>query len=174
MTRSAYHYNSWAYGVASYDKPATVLVALRGVLGDSVFQKAYREYVQRWKYKHPYPWDMFDTYENVSGKDLDWFWQEWYYTTWSLDQAVKSVANTPAGSVIIIEDRGQAVMPVHLVVTRANGETLTRDIPVETWLAGARTASVTIAGNSPVVRVEIDPAHAFPDTDRSNNAWEAH
>lgn len=172
MRRSQYHYSPWAYGVASYDKPATVLTALRGVLGDSVFHKAYREYVQRWKYKHPYPWDMWNTYESVSGKDLDWFWQEWYNTTWTLDQAVASVANTASGSVIVVEDRGQVAMPAQLTITRADGTTVQREIPVDTWLAGNRTASVTLTGSSPVTRVVIDAAHAFPDINRANNIWQ--
>jgi hypothetical protein len=42
---------------------------------------------------------------------------------------------------------------------------------VETWLRGARTATVTVAAGSPVVKVEIDPEQQFPDTDRGNNVW---
>ncbi len=171
MRRSAYHYNGWAYGVASYDKPAAVLAALRAVLGDSVFLKAYRQYVQRWKYKHPYPWDMFNTYEDVSGRDLDWFWQEWYYTTWTLDQAVAKVVNTPAGTIVTIEDRGQSAMPAFVTLTRESGETLQREVPVETWLSGARTATLTVPAGSPVVRVELDAQRAYPDVDRRNNVW---
>jgi hypothetical protein len=62
-------------------------------------------------------------------------------------------------------------MPARLTLTRENGETLTREVPVETWLRGARTATVTVPAGSPVVRVEIDAAHAFPDLNRENNVW---
>jgi aminopeptidase N len=62
MRRSAYHYSGAAYGIASYDKPATVLAALRGVLGKDVFERGLREYARRWKYKHPYPWDLWNKY----------------------------------------------------------------------------------------------------------------
>lgn len=172
MRRSAYHYSPLAYGVASYDKPGSVLVALRQVLGRDVFYKAYREYAQRWKYKHPYPWDMWNTFENVSGKDLDWFWQAWYNTTWVLDHAIASVANTASGSVIVVEDKGDVPMPVFMTITRANGETVQRTIPVETWLNGAKTASITLTGNSAVTRVELDSARAYPDIDRANNLWQ--
>lgn len=171
MRWSAYHYNPYAYGVASYDKPGSLLVALREILGRDVFYKAYREYAQRWKFKHPYPWDMWSTFENVSGKDLDWFWQAWYNTTWQLDQAVASVANTTSGAAIVIEDRGAVAMPATLTITRANGEKVTRGIPVETWLNGARRTTVTIPGGPAVTRVEIDAARAFPDVDRANNVW---
>ncbi|MBA3346180.1 MAG: M1 family metallopeptidase, partial [Gemmatimonadales bacterium] len=50
-----------AYGVASYYKMATVMVALRGVLGEDTFNRALREYGRRWEYKHPTPYDLFNT-----------------------------------------------------------------------------------------------------------------
>src|SRR5699024_5629828 len=85
---SDFHYNGSAYGVASYPKPATLLVTLRGLLGEETFTKAYQTFLSRWQYKHPYPWDLFNTFEDISGRDLDWFWRSWYYETWILDQAV--------------------------------------------------------------------------------------
>jgi hypothetical protein len=173
MRWSDFHYSSAAFGTASYDKPATLLVALRGVLGDTLFMKAYREYAQRWKYKHPYPWDMWNTFEHVSGRDLDWFWQQWYHTTWTLDQAVGSVTTAGASTAIVIEDRGQAVMPTTVTVTRENGQKTTSEIPVETWLKGATTTTVTVPAQPRIVRVEIDARHDFPDVNRTNNVWSA-
>ncbi|MGQ0562812.1 MAG: M1 family metallopeptidase [Gemmatimonadota bacterium] len=171
MRRSAYHYTPFAYGVASYDKPGSVLVALRSVLGDDVFYRAYREYGQRWKYKKPYPWDLFNTFENVSGRDLDWFWQAWYNTTWTLDHAVASVTTSNSGTTITIRDLGNVPMPVNVTITRADGQSLRREVPVETWLNGATTATVSVPAGAAVTRVELDAARAYPDIDRSNNVW---
>ena len=171
MRRSAFHETPAAYEIATYEKPASVLVALRAVLGDSVFYKAYHELAQRWKYKHPYPWDIWNTFEDVSGRDLDWFWQQWYFTTWKLDQSVTSVTNTPAGSLIKVDDNGQIAMPVLLTITREGGEVIKRQIPVDTFLAGATSATVTIPGAAKVTKVEIDAAQVLPDFDRSNNIW---
>jgi hypothetical protein len=170
MRRSAYHYTSTAYGIASYMKPAAVLVALRGVLGEETFMRAYHEYAQRWKYRHPYPWDMWNTFEDVSGRDLDWFWHSWYHETWALDQAVASVTSGGGSTTIVIEDRGRVPMPVHLTITYGDGRTERRDVPVEHWLAGHRQATVTVESGN-VVRVEIDAAREFPDVDRMNNVW---
>jgi hypothetical protein len=171
MRRSAYHYSPAAYSIATYEKPASVLVALRAVLGDSIFLNAYHEYAQRWKYKHPYPWDMWNTFENVSGRDLDWFWQRWYHTTWALDQAVASVSTSAAGTTIVVQNRGQIAMPAFVTITRANGETMQREIPVDTWLAGATTATLTVPSGAAVTRVELDARRAFPDIERANNVW---
>jgi hypothetical protein len=168
MQRSAYHYTPFAYGVASYDKPGSALVALRQVLGRDVFYRAYHEYAQRWKFKKPYPWDMWNTFENVSGKDLDWFWQSWYHSTWTHDHAITNVT----GNTITITDKGYAYLPAFVTITRADGQKLTREVPVDTWLSGATTATVTVPAGAAITRVELDAARAYPDVDRSNNVWQ--
>ena len=170
MRRAQFHYTSVAYGTASYQKPATVLAALRGVLGTDVFNRALREYGQRWKYKHPYPWDMWNTFESVSGQDLDWFWSAWYQTTWTLDQAISSVTASGGNTTITIEDKGRVPMPVLLTITRAGGQTERKVVPASVWLSGATTTTVNVTGTN-VTRVEIDPERNFPDIERRNNVW---
>lgn len=172
MRWSDYHYTPAAYLIASYPKPATVLVALRGVLGEETFMKAYRSFIETWAFKHPTPYDFFNTFERVSGQDLDWFWRTWFFETWKLDHAVASVDRKGRVTDIHIQDLGKAPMPVDLKITLDNGNTLHRRLPVETWLSGATDAVVTIDSDSPVRRVEIDPDHRFPDVNRMNNAWE--
>lgn len=171
MRWSDYHYPGPAYGVASYPKPASVLAALRGVLGNELFMEAHLELIERWKYKHPYPWDIFNTIEDVTGKDLSWFWRSWYYETWTLDQAVTDVVSENNGYTIVIEDIGNVPMPVLLEITLANGENIDQRIDVDHWLQGHRTKELTIDSNSRVVRVEIDPENHFPDVNPSNNIW---
>lgn len=172
MRRSDYHYNGAAYGVASYPKPASVLVTLRNLLGEETFMKAYHTFMERWQFKHPYPWDLFNTFEDVSGRELDWFWRSWYYETWLLDQAVTEVSENEDETRIIIQDFGQIPMPAEVLITLANGDTITRNINVETWLRGATSTILTVDTESDVTKVEIDPEHDFPDDDRSNNVWE--
>ena len=76
----------------AYQKPALMLRLLReDVLGRQAFDPALREYIRRWSFKHPQPADFFRTMENVSGRNLDWFWRDWVFTTARLDQAVDSV-----------------------------------------------------------------------------------
>ncbi len=170
MRRSAFHYESGAYGIASYMKPGSILVALRGVLGEETFMRAYREFFQRWQYRHPYPWDMWNTFEDVSGRELDWFWRSWYYETWVLDQAVASVTSRGDSTEIIITDRGRVPMPVPLTITFADGRTEKHTVPVEHWLEGHRSATLTV-GSGAVTQIEIDADMAFPDVNRQNNVW---
>jgi aminopeptidase N len=62
------------FGANGYGKPATALVILREtVMGRELFDRAFREYSTRWRFKHPTPYDFFRTMEESSGIDLDWF-----------------------------------------------------------------------------------------------------
>ncbi|MDZ7771233.1 MAG: M1 family metallopeptidase [Balneolaceae bacterium] len=173
MRWSDFHYLGAAYGVASYPKPASMLFTLRNMLGEETFNEAYRTFLQRWKYKHPYPWDLFNTFEDVTGRDLDWFWRSWFYETWVLDQAVSAVSTLEDGTTgITIEDHGRVPMPATVRITFAGGATETHAIPVEHWLEDNVRYRFTVTRNREVVSVEIDPERLYPDANRANNRWE--
>jgi hypothetical protein len=81
------------FGPNAYAKPAAALNILREtVLGRELFDFAFREYAQRWKFKRPTPADFFRTMEDASGTDLDWFWRGWFYTTDAVDVSVDSIS----------------------------------------------------------------------------------
>ena len=160
------------YWVMFYNKTAQVIAALRGVIGEEVFHRAWREYGARWNGKHPYPYDFFNTVNDVSGRDLSWFWQSWFYQPWPLDRAVASVVTAGNWTTITIEDRGLAPMPVRLSVTRADGSTRRIDMPADVWLTGARQQTVRLPARPRITRVEIDPEELFPDMNRKNELWE--
>ena len=163
-----------AYTTASYAKPATLLATLRSLLGDDVFMEAYQSFVREWALKHPSPWDLFATFERVAGVDLDWFWNSWYFETWSLDHAVGDVRSDSDGSVVEIVDQGFVPMPVRVRIRTTRAGVLERDIPVDEWLAGKTTVEITLpASMGDVIRVDIDPDMLLPDVDRRNNGWRA-
>ena len=65
-----------------YQKPTVGFQMLRNsIVGKELFDKAFKEYANRWKYKHPNPSDFFRTIEDQTAVDLDWFWKGWFYTT---------------------------------------------------------------------------------------------
>ena len=80
------------FGSNAYSKPAAALNVLREtVMGREVFDYAFKEYSKRWMFKRPEPADFFRTMEDASGKDLDWFWRGWFYTTYNVDVGIKSL-----------------------------------------------------------------------------------
>jgi aminopeptidase N len=158
--------------VASYDKPGIMLHALRGVLGEDTFFEAYRTFAERWAYKHPTPYDFFNTFEDVAGRELDWFWRGAFYEAWTLDHAVQSVDSTADGVEVTVADEGRLIMPVPLRATYADGRTVERRVGVQPWLNGKRAVTVTLPAGS-VTSVTLHPDQVLPDLDLSNNEWTA-
>ena len=80
------------FGNNAYAKPATALVVLREtILGRELFDQAFKEYANRWKFKRPTPYDFFRTMEESSGVDLDWFWRGWFYSTDHVDISLNNI-----------------------------------------------------------------------------------
>jgi hypothetical protein len=159
------------YNILSYDKTAQVLAALRGMVGEPVFHRAFRAYGEEWLNRHPYPEDFFNAMDTGTKQDLSWFWNTWFYNAWPLDQAIASVAPDANGMAITIEDRGMAPMPVKLAITRTDGLVQRVEIPVDVWLKGARSYVEHVAATPAIVKVEIDPDGLFPDINRANQVW---
>jgi len=174
MRWSNYHYLGAAYGIASYPKPAAVLEALKGVLGEDIFKKALQGFMDRWKYKHPYPWDLFKTFEDYSGRDLNWFWRSWYYESWPFDQKIVEVTQEAGDNLVTIKisDNGRTPMPVLLTFTLEDGKEIKKRIPVSYWLEGADTITRIYDMPGKVKTVEIDKERYFPDANRANNTQE--
>lgn len=162
-------------GVAAYMKPSMMLHALREVvLGPERFDAAFREYINRWAFKHPTPWDFFHTIENVSGEDLGWFWRGWVLNTWKIDQAVKGVKyikdKPENGAEITIENLEKLPMPVTVLVKESNGKEQRIDLPVEIWQRGAQW-TFAVPTTSEIKEVILDPDKKLPDWNRDNNDW---
>ncbi|MBK5271154.1 MAG: M1 family metallopeptidase, partial [Bacteroidia bacterium] len=160
---------------AAYFHTVMMLRVLRDVvLGEERFNSAFREYINRWAFKHPTPWDFFHTMENVSGEDLGWFWRSWIFNKWKLDQGVKEVKyvdNNPAnGANITIENLEKMPLPVIVLVKEANGKEHKINLPVEVWQRGPEW-SFGVPTTSEIKEVTLDPDKQMPDIDRTNNRW---
>ena len=159
-------------GASAYLKPAVMLHALRDVvLGRERFDQAFREYIHRWAFKHPTPWDFFRTMENVSGEDLGWFWRAWIFNNWKLDQAIKSVSypkKPENGASITISTLEKMPMPVPLLIKEENGKEHRFTLPVEVWQRGA-TWTFMVPTTSKIQEIVIDPDKKLPDINRENN-----
>jgi hypothetical protein len=161
-------------GVNAYLKPSMMLEVLRNaVLGPERFDMAFREYINRWAYKHPTPWDFFRTMENVSGEDLSWFWRSWVFNNWKLDMGVKGVkyiSNRPEnGATITIQNLEQMPMPVTVLIKETNGKQHSLNLPVEIWQRGAEW-NFQVPTTSRIAEVVLDPDKILPDMNRKNNS----
>ncbi|MDD2305546.1 MAG: M1 family metallopeptidase [Prolixibacteraceae bacterium] len=159
----------------SYYKAALGLVIAREyILGPDRFDYAFREYIKKWTFKHPSPNDFFRLMNNAAGEDLNWFWNEWYYQTWTLDQGIteiKYVDNDPVhGAKITLCNLQQMAMPVKLKIKEKNGLEQVIKLPVEIWQNGSNF-QYNYKSTSEIESVIIDPDLELPDVNDKNNRW---
>jgi len=94
IVKSAWQFiSSGSYGVNSYQKPALMLLTLQYYLGLDVMKKIMQTYFERWKFKHPNTWDFFAVAEEISGQDLDWFFDQAFFSNKVLDYTVSAIVS---------------------------------------------------------------------------------
>jgi hypothetical protein len=157
----------------SYFKPALGLVLLREqILGPDRFDAAFRRYIAAWAFKHPAPSDFFRLMESEAGEDLSWFWRGWFFENESLDLGITSAsyvdAQKKAGLHLEIAALQPLILPAAVEILFADGTKERIKLPVEAFYHSA-TAKIDLPTTKPVQQVIIDPDHALPDADRSNN-----
>ena len=178
MTAANRYRNNNNLGELAYVKPSIALLALRNhVLGPEVFDKAFSEYSHRWAFKHPTPADFFRTMEDMSGRDLSWFWKGWFYSAAGLDQAIagvkQSTDSTGANDVsITLNNLGPQVMPVELTLTLADSSTQLVKLPVEIWYFG-NTFTTDVTTPKPVIKAQLWGTDWFHDMNQRNDGWVA-
>lgn len=128
------------YGYTAYPLPAFIYGVLHQHLGDELFLKCYREYITRWAKKSPTPYDFFFTFENVSGQDLSWLWNPWFFEFGFPDVAIESFKKGK----LLIRNKGQRPAPLTVKVTYADGKEEKFIQPASVWKS-ANTYEFAIA-----------------------------
>jgi hypothetical protein len=157
-------------GNNEYGKPSLGYLAVKDLLGDAQFKKCLQEYMSRWHGKHPIPWDFFNTFNNTSGKDLNWFWSNWFFSNGYIDFAVKDVKQTSTGIAITLQNKGGFAAPTDLLLTYTDGSTETKNLTPETWKLNMQQAVITISTKKKIRSVKADGG-IFMDADMTNNSW---
>ncbi|GAB2565450.1 M1 family metallopeptidase [Spirosoma areae] len=159
-------------GNNEYGKAALGYLALKELLGDALFKKSLHEFITRWQGKHPTPWDMFYSFNSASGKDLNWFWNNWFFSNNYIDFAIQNVVTLPTKCAITLQNIGGYVAPVDVVITFADGTKETFHQTPGLWQANQKQATVNLPVKKNVQSVQLDGG-IFMDADESNNTWKA-
>jgi hypothetical protein len=161
-------------GTQAYSKAGVALNALGGIVGDSAVARAFAEYAKAWKYKHPTPYDFFFSMNHSLGRNFDWFWYQWFFTTYTVDQAIDSVSVDASGDgvAVTVRDNGDMAMPVILNFEMTDGQSTLLKAPADVWFSGNRTyvARLPLMGKK-LKSISLDPENRFQDLDTSNNIW---
>jgi hypothetical protein len=152
------------YGYASYPLPGFIYGVLHDHLGDELFLKAYREYINRWAYKSPTPYDFFYTFEDVTGQDLGWLWEPWFFEFGTPELEIKEFK----GKKLVVENKGTRPIPVELEVIRNDGSSKKIYRSAGVW-RDAREITVRIDDPKEVKRMMLNMN--VPDLEIADNLY---
>ncbi len=155
-----------AYRVAAYNRPQAAYFALYQMLGYERFHKCMVEYMNRWKGKHPQPFDFFNTWNDAAGENLDWFWKPWFFDWGYPDLAVTGMDKKG----IIIENRGTMPTTVAGEITYNDGTKETFRRTAEVWKQGNTQIYIPIKAGKTIQQVTLgDPL--VSDAVKENNIY---
>jgi hypothetical protein len=161
-----------AYGHNAYGKASLGYLAAKDLLGDAVWTKSLHAFMDRWHGKHPIPWDFFNTMNDVSGTNLDWFWNSWYFGNSWIDLAVRGVSKSAGGFDVRLENIGGMPAPVDLHVVYSDGTASTVHETPAIWRANRKLARVHVATGKTVSSLTLSHG-IWMDADTTNDGWKA-
>ncbi|WP_415837307.1 M1 family metallopeptidase [Pontibacter korlensis] len=154
----------------SYPKPALGYLYVKDLLGDKLFTKALHFYIEQWNGKHPQPYDFFNAMNTGSGRNLNWFWQRWFFEDGYPDLAIKDVKQQNGKYEVAVEAVGSKPVPVELFVTYADGSTEKIQRNVSVWEKGNRTVVLSFSAQKQAKKLELGGTYV-PDSNKSNNVY---
>lgn len=104
-----YHYpdKEAMFDAVSYNKGGRILHMLRNYVGDSAFFKSLNLFLTNNKFKAAEAHQLRLAFEEVTGKDLNWFWNQWYFGAGHPKLSIDYVYDDNAKNVKVIVQQNQ-------------------------------------------------------------------
>lgn len=153
------------YGAIVYKKTAVVFDYLMAYLGEDLFDQCMQTYFEEWKFKHPEAKDLRKIFEDKTGKDLSWFFDDMINTTGKLDFSMKKVKNNGDSFDITVKNDGDFSSPFSVSVLR-NDSVLRNE-----WFEGMEVGekkTVSVPANKGDI-IKLDALHKIPEISRRDN-----
>ena len=158
------------YFYLNYAKSEQALRMLELELGNDLFKKCLLTFMERWKYKHPTPFDFFNTFNDVSKQNLNWYWQAWYFQSGGIpDMAITNVVKTGNHFNITIENKGD--LPIPAVISFFNNEKLIKTVTksASTWQSQSK---IQVIFDTPETITKVTLGNdLIPDANRNDNEY---
>lgn len=150
-----------------YNRPNVAYEELRQLLGDELFHKALREYMNRWHEKHPIAYDFFFTFNKVVGEDLSWFWKPWFFELGYPDLAIDGVKVEGDNIVISVSKIGNIPTRVEINIFYTDGTSEIIDESASVWKENTKI-EVKHKSDKKIKFVKLG-SDIIPDTNTENN-----
>jgi len=151
--------NSYTIGSHSY-------IALYHLLGKDMFLKCLHAYMNEWKHKHPTPYDFMFLFNRVSGQNLNWFWNNWYFDWGYMDVGITGVK----GNGITLENKGGRPVYFQLRITFTDDTSVTEEVSPAVWKSGRVYNHRAKSGKKKIKSVQV-VVPLSGDADAQNNVW---
>ncbi|MBX7170232.1 MAG: M1 family metallopeptidase [Pyrinomonadaceae bacterium] len=159
-----------ALGNNQYGKAAVAYLALKDYLGDELFKKCLFEFMNRWNGKHPLPWDMFNTFNDVSGKDLNWFFYNWFYTNNYIDLAIENVSANGNDYSMKVKNIGGFAIPIEVITEYKNGKKEVLHFTPKVWSKNQQLATLSLKLSDEPLTLTIKQL-IFIESNYNDNFW---
>jgi hypothetical protein len=164
------HLTGSPYRNAAYNRPGIAYMYLRDFLGEALFSKALKEFIKRWNGKHPLPYDFFNTFNEIAGEDLSWFWNPWFYEYGFPDLAINEVKFNEGKLMVKVRRVGNVPVPVQLNFIYESDQESILYKTADVWKDGKDEIMFDYQTEGKVFKIELGGDN-IPDADRSNNIY---
>ncbi|MGC8859359.1 MAG: M1 family metallopeptidase [Ignavibacteria bacterium] len=155
----------------SYSKAALVYDLLEQILGEKEFKFALQSYINIWNGKHPTPFDFFNIIENISGKNLKWFWKRCFMEYNVADLEIKDATIRDGILTLRIFNRGGLPLPLCISVSMDSGNSIIVTDSPEIWKdTNIKEYSIELHNKKPVT-ITLGNLY-IPDIDTTNNIFQ--
>jgi aminopeptidase N len=157
LVRYYYDDKEAMFDAVSYNKGGRILHMLRNYVGDSAFFKSLNLYLTTNKYKSAEAHQLRLAFEEVTGRDLNWFWNQWYFGAGHPRLTIDYLYDDIAKKVHVIikqTQSGDKIFRLPLAIDIYNGNTKTRN---KLWAQNKiDTFSFTYSSKPDLVNVDGD------------------
>lgn len=161
--------NQTTYMMQNYGRAAVGFYFLHDMLGDELFQKVLKEYVNRWESKHPTPTDLIYTINSTTKKDYSWYWNSWFYKYGYADLSLDNVAINGNNVRLIVSKKGSFPVPIKLTISFNDGTSQTIYQTAEVW-ENSSTWNLKQSFPKQVTKITLGDIN-IPDAFATNNSY---
>jgi hypothetical protein len=158
------------YGNNSYGKASLSYLALKDMLGDSLFKKALHHYMDEWNGKHPIPWDYFNAMSAGAGQNLNWFFKNWFFTNHYIDLKMDTIKREKDFYTVTVKNVGGFAIPFDLRIVYADGQIATVHQSPAVWQKNEKVQVFKLSADKIIKSVQLDGG-IFMDYTPNDNWW---
>ncbi|TDJ56726.1 MAG: hypothetical protein E2O46_00625 [Ignavibacteria bacterium] len=158
------------YRMYAYARPGAAYENLRDMLGDELFLKGLHTFMERWNGKHPIPYDFFYSFNDGTGKDLNWYWKSWFLDFGYPDLSITKVVISGTHLSVTVKKDGNIPIPIKLTFIYADSTETVLYKDASVWSDGKDEIVITEKTTKKIEKIKLGDAH-IPDVNHKRNTY---